>query len=37
MDVYVEFSFLWSLKTQDVLNVSHISVKLMYSQIVMLH
>ena len=33
----MEFSFLQNLKTQNDLNVSHISVNLVYSQIVMLH
>jgi hypothetical protein len=33
----MEFSFLQSLKTRNDLHVSHISVNLVYSQIVMLH
>jgi len=37
MDVYMEFSFLQSLKTQNDLTVSYISVNSVYSQIVMLH
>jgi len=37
MDVYMQFSFLQSLKTQNDLCVSHISVNMVYSQILMLH